>query len=253
MKIGEEQVDRDRVVLITGAAGGIGVELVKRFLANGDTVVASDAKEESLAKLSSQIGPPATLKTIAANITEEAECDHLAEVIRKELGRVDVVVNCAGYFPIRPFEQISAKEWREVIDINLTGPFLITKAILPLMKERHWGRVINFGSASMFEGVAGQSHYVAAKGGIVGFSRSIARELGKHGITVNIVTPGLTLTPNVKKTFPADLLESQRASRAIQRDEVAGDLVGAVVFLASPDADFISGQTLNVDGGRNMR
>ena len=242
-----------RVVVITGAAGGIGRELVGRFLENGDKLVATDLKEEGLQKLKGSENNNKPLMTIAADLTDFSECQRLSEAIRASWERVDVLINCAGYFPIHPFEEISPEEWREILDVNLTGPFLITRALLPLMKGRGWGRVINFGSASVFEGVAGQCHYVAAKGGIVGLSRSIAREFGQYGITVNVVTPGLTLTPNVKKTFPKELLESQRGSRAIQRDEQPQDLVGAVFFLASPDADFISGQTINVDGGRNMR
>lgn len=242
----------NRVVVITGAAGGMGAHLVSRFLENGDTVVATDLKDDALQRLKTGENQK-SLFTVAANLTDYSECEKLAEVARTNGGRVDVLVNCAGYFPIQPFEEVSSEEWRKIIDINLTGPFLVIRALLPLMKGRGWGRIINFGSASVFEGVAGQSHYVAAKAGIVGFSRSIAREFGQFGITVNVVTPGLTLTPNVKKSFPKELLESQRSSRAIQRDEHPQDLVGAVYFLASPDADFISGQTINVDGGRNMR
>jgi NAD(P)-dependent dehydrogenase (short-subunit alcohol dehydrogenase family) len=153
----------DRVVLITGASGGMGAELVARFLANGDAVIGTDCKEETLAALTNRYGSEKRLTVIAANITEEADCQRLADTARDKLGRVDVLINCAGYFPITPFEQMSAKEWRQIIDVNLTGPFLVTRALLTLMKGRGWGRVINFGSASVFEGVVGQSHYVAAK------------------------------------------------------------------------------------------
>ncbi len=167
--------------------------------------------------------------------------------------QVDVLINCAGFFPIRAFEEMTPAEWRQVIDINLTGPYLVTRAVLPLMKGNGWGRMINFSSASIFEGVPGQTHYVAAKAGLVGFSRSLAREVGTYGITVNLVSPGLTVTSAVKGSFPAEVIDAQRNARAIMRDEVPEDLVGAVFFLASPDADFLSGQTLNVDGGKTMR
>lgn len=152
-----------------------------------------------------------------------------------------MLINCAGYFPFLPFEEITAETWRKIIDVNLTGHFLMTRAILPLMKDRGWGRVINFGSGSVFDGTVNQAHYVTAKAGMVGFTRTVARELGRYGITVNIITPG---------SFPAEILEAQRVGRAIQRDEEPEDLVGPVFFLASPDADFVSGQTLNVDGGK---
>jgi NAD(P)-dependent dehydrogenase (short-subunit alcohol dehydrogenase family) len=144
---------------------------------------------------------------------------------------------------------MSAADWRRVIDINLTGTFLMIHAMLPLMKTSGWGRIINFSSGSVFSGVPGQTHYVAAKAGLIGLSRSLAREVGVYGITVNVVTPGLTVTKAAHDTFPPELLAAQREGRAIQRDQQAEDLVGPVFFLASPDSDFISGQILNVDGG----
>jgi NAD(P)-dependent dehydrogenase (short-subunit alcohol dehydrogenase family) len=128
----------------------------------------------------------------------------------------------------------------------------MVKAMLPLMKGRGWGRIINIGSGSMFEGVAEQTHYVAAKAGVLGFSRSLARVVGKEGITVNVVAPGLTVTRAVARSMPPEMIEAQIKARAIQRNETGEDLVGTVFFLASPDADFMSGQTLNVDGGKHM-
>jgi len=131
-----------------------------------------------------------------------------------------VLNNCAGYFPMVPFEKMTAQDWQRVIDINLTGTFLVTQAVLPLMKDRGWGRIVNFRSGSVFDGTPGHAHYVAAKAGVVGFSRSLAREVGDYGITVNVVTP----RPDG----------------------------GRVFFLASSDSAFISGQTLNIDGGMFM-
>jgi NAD(P)-dependent dehydrogenase (short-subunit alcohol dehydrogenase family) len=128
----------------------------------------------------------------------------------------------------------------------------MVQAFLPLLKQSAAGRIVNFGSGSVFDGTKGQTHYVAAKAGIVGFTRSLAREVGPYGITVNVITPGLTVTKAVRDHFPAEILAAQRNARALQRDEVPEDLVGPVWFLASDDAAFISGQTLNVDGGKFM-
>jgi len=230
----------------------MGALFVKRFLAHGDTVVASDTSDEVLAKLTSGAEPSGNLLSLAADISDEASCAKLAAFARDRTGHVDVLINCAGYFPTQAFAEMSLADWNKVIGINLTGVFLMVKAILPLMTGRGWGRIINIGSGSMFEGVAEQVHYVAAKAGVLGFSRSLARVVGKDGITVNIVAPGLTMTPAVAKAMPPEMVQAQVKARAIQRDETGEDLVGTVFFLASPGADFMSGQTLNVDGGKHM-
>lgn len=245
-------MQNQRVVLITGAAGGVGAYLVERFLANGDTVIATDVSSAALEQLRNRIGAGAELITAAADISKEADCNGLADLAQEQAGRVDVLINCAGFFPFSTFENISSGEWEKVIGINLTGTFLMTQAILPLMKDHDWGRIINFGSGSVFDGTKGQSHYVAAKAGVVGFSRSLAREVGGYGITVNVIAPGLTVTKAVRDSFPSEILEAQRNGRALQRDEEPEDLVGPVFFLASSDAAFITGQTLNVDGGKFM-
>jgi NAD(P)-dependent dehydrogenase (short-subunit alcohol dehydrogenase family) len=245
-------MEKGRVVLITGAAGGMGALFAKRFLAHGDTVIATDTSDEALTKLANGAADGGKLLTLAADISDEVSCAKLAVFALAKAGRVDVLVNCAGFFPNKAFTEMSLTDWNKVIGINLTGVFLMVKAILPLMIGRGWGRIINIGSGSMFEGVDTQVHYVAAKAGVLGLSRSLARVVGKDGITVNLVTPGLTMTPAVAKAMPPEMVQAQVKARAIQRDETGEDLVGTVFFLASPGADFMSGQTLNVDGGKHM-
>ena len=238
-----------RVVVVTGAVGGIGAVLVDRFLANHDTVIASDLKASEIAAFAKSRGDNPRLLTATANVASEGDCTRIADLARDKAGRVGVLVNCASYFPIRPFEQISAIEWRQIIDINLTGVFLMVHAMLPLMKGGGWGRIINFGSGTFFKGSANQAHYISAKAGVIGLSRCLATELGCYGITVNVVTPGLTVTDPVKRHFPESALAARRKERCLQRDEVPEDLVGATFFLASPDADFMTGQIMNIDGG----
>ena len=240
----------NRIVIITGAAGGMGSAFVDRFLGNGDIVIAMDSKGEGLKALQGKHDRHAKLSIVTGDISKEQDCANVAEVARKGHGQVNVLVNCAGYFPVKSFEEMTLEDWRQVIDINLTANFLMTRAVLPLMKERGWGRIVNVGSASVFEGVSGQVHYVAAKAGIIGLSRSLAREFG--GITVNIVAPGLTMTPPVRDHFPSEMVKNARDARSLKRDEKAEDLVGAVFFLASTDADFVTGQVINVDGGSHM-
>jgi 3-oxoacyl-[acyl-carrier protein] reductase len=249
---GRNSMRTGRVVVITGAAGGIGSVIADRFLANDDIVIATDARADALASFAAARNADDRLVTVVADVSQEDDCGRLADAARERAGRIDVLVHCAGYFPIRRMEDMSVDEWRTVIDINLTGAFLLTRAVLPLMKAHGWGRIINFGSGSFFAGVPGQAHYVAAKAGIVGFSRCIAREFGEYGITVNVVAPGVTVTEPVKKNFPPEMLAAQRNQRAIKRDEVPEDLVGITFFLASSDADFVTGQMICVDGGKNM-
>ena len=242
---------RGRTVAITGAGGGIGAALVRSFLANDDTVVGVDLSSAALDTLQDDLDNPVGLHTTKIDVTNPDQVDAMANLISK-VGGLDILVNCAGFFPFDTFEETTLERWRSVIDINLTGYYLVTHTMLPQMRGRSWGRIINFGSASIFRGVAGQAHYVAAKAGVLGLTRSLAREVGNDGITVNLITPGLTLTSPVIENFDPHLIEAQRQSRAIARDQTPEDLVGPVRFLASPDADFITGQTLNVDGGMFM-
>ena len=239
-----------RVVAITGAGGGIGRKIVDRFLANGDRVIGLDRAKSSLEELATSRNAGNQLSTSCVDITDEYAVAEFAKHINQTHGHVDVLVNCAGFYPVVSFEQMTQEQWLEVIAINLTGTFRVTHALLPLMKSRGWGRIINIGSASGFEGVVGQTHYVSAKAGIVGFTRSLAMEVGDYGITVNIVAPGLTLTEPVLSGMPQELIKTQVDLRAIKRDEQPQDLAGPVFLLCSPDADFVSGQMLVVDGGK---
>lgn len=240
----------DRVVVVTGAAGGIGTALVQRFLDNDDTVIATDLVQDGLDRLADR-HHGRRLHSCMADVSRADDCATVADLARDRAGRVDVLLNVAGFFPIVDVEEMTVDQWRQVIDINLTGPFLVIRSVLPLMRDQGWGRIVNFSSASIFDGFAQQVHYTAAKAGVIGMTRSLALALGKYGITVNAVAPGLTLTPPIRDGFPAERVSRQRGMRAIQRDETADDLVGPTFFLASPDADFMSGQTVSVDGGRH--
>ena len=241
----------DRTVRITGAAGGMGAVSVLRFLDNGDTVIATDSSQDSLAKLATSMDSD-RLHIRAADITDEADAKALADLARQTTGRMDVLVNVAGYFPVQPFLEMTAADWRKIIDINLTGTALMCRAMLPLMTGRGWGRITNIGSASIYAGVPGQARYVAAKAGLIGLSRSLARELGGEGVCVNVVAPGVTITASARKALPQSIQDTAIAVRCLKREEHADDLTGTVFFLASTDADFITGQTIIVDGGNEM-
>ena len=242
----------NKFVLVTGAAGGIGSAVTRRFLSEGASVCAVDNRPDALDRLALELGSPAALLTVEADVSSEESCASLSKRVEQEWGALDVVVNNAGWFPITPFEELSYEEWRRVCAVNLDGPFLVTRAVLPLIKESKAGRVINISSGSIFAGTPDQCPYVSAKAGVIGFTRSLAKALGGHNITVNAITPGLTDTPPILKMFPADTLDKQAENRAIKRREVAEDLVGSVMFLASDDAAFVTGQTIQVDGGNHF-
>jgi NAD(P)-dependent dehydrogenase (short-subunit alcohol dehydrogenase family) len=189
-----------RTVIITGAAGGMGAEFVRRFLGNGDMVVATDTSDDALEALSSKADSP-LLRVRSADITDEGATDALAAFAAEQSGRIDILVNVAGFFPIQPFLEMTAGDWRKIIDVNLTDTALMCKAALPRMVGRGWGRIVNIGSASIYSGVKSQAHYVAAKAGTIGLSRSLAREFGPDGITVNVVAPGVTITARRRRHF----------------------------------------------------
>jgi NAD(P)-dependent dehydrogenase (short-subunit alcohol dehydrogenase family) len=181
----------------------------------------------------------------------------MAKQVQDKFGHVDIVVNCAGIFPQKNFPEMSFADWRQVLSINLDGTFLVTATFVPGMRARKWGRIVNMASSTLGSVVTGFAHYVASKGGIVGFTRALATDLAPDGITVNAIAPGLTCSPGtiVRQPRPGfktmdDEFNAVAQMQAIKRVEVPEDLVGTVSFLTSDDAAFMTGQTLNVDGGR---
>jgi NAD(P)-dependent dehydrogenase (short-subunit alcohol dehydrogenase family) len=232
-----------RTAIVTGAAAGIGRAIAERFCAEGARVIAADLNIDALADLKSA---HETLAIVEADVATASGAIAIANAAGPH---VDILVNNAGIYPTAAFEDITYEEWRRVIAVNLDSLFLVTRAVLPLMRDNGWGRIINIGSSSFFAGTPQSTHYIAAKGGVIGFSRSLASELGAYGITVNVVAPGLTSTQTILDAGNSEIIEMRRKQRPISRYQDAADVVGAVLFLASIDADFITGQTINVDGG----
>ena len=243
---------QNKIVVITGAAGGIGRVLTSRFLDEGARVVAVDVTKEIVDKLLEDYHSPELLFGVAADISSEESTNNLYKQILKKWGGADILINNARWFPFTDFEEITYSQWRKVIEINLDGTFLMTKSLLPLLKNSDQGRIINVSSGSYFNPPSNQAHYVAAKAGVIGYTRAAAMSLGQFNITVNAVTPGLTATPSLVKAVPKEMIDNLAGQGAIKRRQTAGDLVGAIAFLASEDAAFITGQTINVDGGRSF-
>jgi NAD(P)-dependent dehydrogenase (short-subunit alcohol dehydrogenase family) len=245
-----------KVAVITGGANGIGQAFARRLAEDGvDIVVADVAPGDETVRLVEQAGRQAL--AAVCDVTSPDAVAAMAAEVERRFGRADIVINCAGIFPPQPFDVMTFADWRRLMAINLDSVFLVTAAFVPGMKRRGWGRVVNMASSTLGSVVTGFVHYVASKGGIVGFTRALASELGPHGITVNAISPGLTRTPGTVARTPRAGLASMDEEfaavanmQAIKRGEVPEDLVGTVSFLTSDDAAFITGQTLNVDGGR---
>ncbi len=250
----KEQTKRfsNKFVIVTGAAGGIGSAVTRRFLTEGAKVCAVDNRADALDELTDALDSPAALFPVEADVASEESCRDLFARVEKEWGALDVLINVAGWYPITPFEEITYELWGKIRAVNLDSFFLVSRSCLPLLKASRAGRIINTSSGSIFEGTPDQCPYVSAKAGVIGFTRSLAKALGEHNITVNAITPGLTDTPPILKLFPAAVLDEAAKNRAIKRRETAEDLVGAFLFLASDDAAFITGQTIQVDGGNNF-
>ena len=232
------------VALVTGAAQGIGQAIALELARRGATVIATDLSvpHETVNK----IGPAA--HGLQLDVTQE-EAWRTVALESRQVGDVDIVVNNAGYFPNRPIDELDLATWRRTIATNLDSHFLSAKFFLPAMRNKKWGRFIGISSNMVGLAIPGMSHYIASKMGIVGFMRGLANDVASDGITANAVLPGLT---NTQATAPQSE-EQKRATweqQAIKRLGQPSDVTGAVLFLTSNDAGFITGQAIVVDGGQ---
>jgi pyridoxal 4-dehydrogenase len=239
-----------QTALVTGAARGIGYAAARRLGADGARLALLDRDDEALAPAAVRLaGDGLEVTTFAVDVAdEEAVRSAVADVLAPE-GRIDVLVNNAGIYPHRPFEELTFAEWRHVLAVNLDGVYLCAHAVYPAMRERGYGRIVNISSATFHIGYPGLTAYIASKGGIIGFTRALASEAGPHGITVNAVTPGLVATEGVLEGEEAGLFDEIVPQQAVPRRGEPEDIAECIAYLASPAAGFVNGQTLNVDGG----
>lgn len=244
---------KDKVIIITGAAQGIGRAYAHSFAAEGGKVAVVDmnlTKAENVVAEITEAG--GTAAAFQVNVSDKATVFATVDAINTLWGRVDVLINNAAIFStlkMKPFEQIEPEEWDQVMDVNSRGVFFCAQAVAPIMRAQKSGRIINISSSVVVTGRANYAHYVASKGAVVALTRALATELGEDGINVNAISPHGIVTEMPRDTIKPEQWDAIIASQTLKRKGTVQDMVGATMFLASDDSQYITGQTLNVDAG----
>lgn len=246
-----------RVVIITGAGQGIGRQYAREFAAAGAIPVVADRNVQAGNQVAEEIRRAGReVVAIPTDVGDPESAEALATEVVRRFGRIDVLVNNAAIFStlqMRRFDQIPLDEWERVLRVNVTGCYLMAKAVLPAMLRDEWGRIVNIVSATVPLGVPNYLHYVTSKSALIGMTNAMAREVGPHGINVNAVQPGSTTTEIERETVTPEAKQRVVSNQCIPRAEVPMDLVGLVLFLATEAAGFITGQTIACDGGITHR
>jgi 3-oxoacyl-[acyl-carrier protein] reductase len=244
-----------RVAIVTGAGHGIGKAYAARLAAEGAKIVVAELDEkaaQAVAKELSAAGREAL--AVRTDVSDPASVASMAAATVERFGRIDVLVNNAAIFATvpmsrSPFDQITIDEWDRMMSVNLKGTWLASCAVIPQMRAQGYGKIINISSGTALKGSPSRIHYVTSKAGILGFTKTLANEVGKDNICVNCVAPGSTLSEENPDEGIVKMRTQAASSRALKRVQTPEDLTGAIVFFASADSDFITGQTLVVDGG----
>jgi len=244
-----------RTAVISGAASGIGQGAAVRLAEEGARIIIAD-RDSAKETLRMVEGAGGKATAVQCDVSDPSSVNALKAEIEQNGASCDILVNNAGIYPVQTFDEITFEDWRRVLSVNLDSMFLMTKALMGGMRKRRWGRIINMASDTVSLLVPDFVHYITSKAGVIGFTRSLATEFGAHGITVNAIAPGLTRTAGTLARreiegamTTAQLFDLMANMQSIKRGEQVSDLVGAISFLASEDAGFITGQTLYVNGG----
>jgi NAD(P)-dependent dehydrogenase (short-subunit alcohol dehydrogenase family) len=241
---------QDKVVIVTGGAGEMGSAIARRLVSEGAKVVIADIADGSaLAEELSKDGEAVYVKT---DVTSQESTEAMAKAAIDAYGRIDAIVNNAGLFTAKPWDDLTLDDWRERFAVNVEGTFLTTRAVVPAMTEQGGGKIINIGSDTVWMGTPGFAHYVASKGAVLAFTRAIANELGPRGITSVYVSPTLLDTPGTRSAFAQGHFDYVLSHTPIGRFESPEDVTGLIVFLVSDDAAFVNGAAINIGGGISM-
>jgi NAD(P)-dependent dehydrogenase (short-subunit alcohol dehydrogenase family) len=245
-------MSKDRVVVVTGAAAGIGLGIAQRFAREGYPIAMLDVEEEQLQTEAAALrGSGAKVFARKTDVSNRGEVEDAYAAIRAELGPITIVIPNAGIAPMVPFAEMTVAQWQKVIDINLTGVFHTIQAAVKDMHAAKWGRVVTISSHAGQSGGYEMAHYSASKGGVISLTKGLARELAAHGVTVNTIAPSVCETPQMHRAMAAGQfpLEAILPMIPISRAGQPEDIAGACVFLASDDASYVTGQVLGVNGG----
>jgi len=234
-----------RIAIVTGAGQGIGRAIAEKLSSDGATVVVADLNPQTARQTAADVGGSA----YQVDVSDDEQVAGLVSTVRDRYGKIDILVNNAAIVPFVPWEELDFGEWRRIMSVNLDGVFLTCRAVYPDMKAAGYGRIVNITSNVILAGTPNLAHYVAAKGGVFAFTRALATELGRHGITVNAVAPGLTASEGVLAGPHADAFDFVVSLQAIPRRAVPADIAPAVAFLASEEAGWITGSMIVADGG----
>ncbi len=237
-----------RVALVTGGTRGIGAAISIALKGAGRDVVANYAGNEHRAR---EFEESTGIKAVKFDVSNHEEVDEAVAKIEKDMGPVEILVNNAGITRDGTMHRMTYEQWKEVIDVNLSGVFNCSRAVIEGMRDRSWGRIVNIGSINGQAGQYGQVNYAATKSGIHGFTKALAQEGAAKGITVNAIAPGYVDTDMVR-AVPPDVLEKIIARIPVGRLGKADDIARGVVFLTADNADFITGSTLSINGGQHM-
>lgn len=246
-----------RVAVVTGGASGIGLAIARRLAVDGASVAVADLNGEAAhaaaEKIAAETGVPAI--GVVLDVADRAAVERGFDEVRDRLGAVSILVNSAGKEGYRRFVNISVESWEELLRINLTGTFHCCQVAVPDMIAAGWGRIVNISSSSAQSGQPLMTHYVAAKAGVIGFTKALALELGPQGITVNTIPPGFVDTPMLRRSEERGLLgesvDFHAAQTPVRRAGRPEDIAAATAYLVSDDAGYVTGQILGVNGGRN--
>jgi 3-oxoacyl-[acyl-carrier protein] reductase len=247
---------KDKVVIVTGGGHGIGRAYCLGFGGAGARVVVADIDEPAATKVAKEVNTQTDAKSLSVkvDVANEASTQMMVKTILDQYGRIDILVNNAAIFATIPMNRggidtIDPAEWDRMMAVNLKGLFFCCRAVLPAMRKQKSGKIVNISSGTALNGSAGRIHYVTSKAGVIGFTRTLAREVGDDNINVNAIAPGSTLSEDNPSEEILKMRGARVSDRCLKRVQLPKDLVGIVLFLSSPLSDFMTGQTVAVDGG----